>query len=160
MLGIECLHPLQTGPRCFPAEMLDGNGSSGDAFIVHGLPTVLLCSKASQPHRQWQETPARSERGARGAVKLPVSCREKISCPAFQGCLHALDLDLQPGCPWQELLCHCHSSCKEATIEQVLEQDCSSSLLSPKTSVQLLPSWTLGWPLLVPTRPLFIQSCK
>lgn len=38
----------------------------------------------------------------------------------------------------------------------ILEQDCSPSLLSPKTSVQLLPSWTLGWLLLVPMRPLLI----
>lgn len=69
-----------------------------------------------------------------------------------------LSMDLQPGCPCQGCPCHCQSSCKKVTM--VLEQDCSPSLLSPKISVQLLPSQTLGWLLLVPTRPLFIQSFK
>lgn len=103
--------------QLLPGSDVDGKGSNGDAFTAHGLPTVLLCSKASQPHRQRQQTPSRSGRGARGAVEFPVSCRE-ISCPVFHGCLHALGLDLQPGCPCQSLPCHCHCSCKEATMEQ------------------------------------------
>lgn len=35
--------------QMLPSSDADGNGSSGDAFTAHGLPTEPLGSKASQP---------------------------------------------------------------------------------------------------------------
>lgn len=47
--------------------------------------SALLCFQPSQPHRQGQRAPSLSGRGARGAVVLLRSFREKISCPVSHG---------------------------------------------------------------------------
>lgn len=126
---------------------IHGPWASHSAALLQGLPAPQTA--ATNPISEWDRS--------KGGCQVPLSCREKISCPLFHGCLHALDVDLQPGCPCQGLPCHWRWLWSRGIGTGLLP---FSPLLSSNTSVQLRPSWTLGWLTLVPTRPLYTQAFK
>lgn len=132
VLGIKCLHPLQIGPRCFPAVMWMAVAAVQMHLLPMGFPQCCSAPRPPSPTGRGNKPLLKVGEEQVGALQLPMSCRKEISCPAFHGWLHVLDLDLQPGCPCQDLPCHCHSSCKEVTTEQGYWNRTAPLLSSPQ----------------------------
>lgn len=130
--------------------------------ITHGLPATLLSAPSPPGPANKGNSEPLSRRGAREAVVLPGSFREKILRPVSHGGCRTASM---PRCaarlpmPGPPLLRSRRLQGGERTTG-LSGQGCSASpLLYPTVSAQRLPGkQTQGWVLLVHTRPLFIQS--